>query len=190
MTWQDRLQPLLHPDCMGIGSIQILAQEPWYDEEDLPFTIHGAGILRLEPVPGFTPESLAGSPDEARVIAPCPDAPGWLVPEDIVAGFLGRTITVPDLEDLLLSHPLYQEDDGEPTPGHGLLQWLPGVPELVSIHSPILGDDPSLPAANRDKEAYLAGLAEILDAIEGLADPLEISIAFRYWASPAERPTT
>ena len=85
---------LEHPDCQGAGPIQVLAESPFWDEDALPFLVGGGGnALHVLPDDGFRKESMAGSEDERLLIADCPDEPGWLVPEDIVADWMNRNIS-------------------------------------------------------------------------------------------------
>jgi hypothetical protein len=193
MAWRDVVPILRHPRCQGTGPIQLMAREAFYDEEALPFELAGMGtVVHLIPQRGFAKSSLAASQDELLLIADCPDDEGWLVPEDIVAGWMNRNIDHPDLEDLVLTHPLYEylthpDEDGLSRGGHRgeLLQWAPGVPTIVNVYPPeFLPNDPEAPAINRDREAYADGVRDLLEQLEARFDLLEVELGLRFGEDP------
>ncbi|MGB1586740.1 MAG: hypothetical protein ACPHID_06825 [Thermoplasmatota archaeon] len=187
--WSTLQRLLEHPDCQGAGPIQILAGSPFWEEDELPFLIGGGGtVLHVLPDEGFLKESLAGSEDERLLIADCPDEPGWLVPDDIVADWMNRNISCPDLEDLILTHPLYEyltapDEDGHSRGGHRgeLVQWAPGLPTLASVYAPeFLPDDDDAPPVNRQRVAYAAAVADLARQLEAAFDAMEIEVGVRF----------
>lgn len=188
---------LEHPDCQGAGPIQVLAESPFWDEDALPFLVGGGGnALHVLPDDGFRKESMAGSEDERLLIADCPDEPGWLVPEDIVADWMNRNISCPDLEDLILAHPLYEyltapDEDGLSRGGHRgeLVQWAPGLPTLASVYAPeFLPNDRDAPEINRDRRAYAAAVGDFLHQLEAAFAPIEVEVGVRFGDNPAPQP--
>lgn len=187
--WRDVARLLRDPACSGAGPIQLLAKDDFYDEEDLPFLLLGGGsVVHIVPDAGFRKESLAGSEDERLLIVDCPDDEGWLVPEDIVADWLARHVSCPPLEDLILSHPLYEyltapDEEGRSRGGHRgeLVQWAPGIPNLASVYAPEwLPDDPDAPAVNREREAYSMAVQDLLEQLERSFDLLELELGLRF----------
>lgn len=187
--WAPVADLLRHPDAEGCGPIQLLADEEFYDEDDLPFILaEGGSIVHVLPDAGFPKEALAASREERVMIVDHPDGEGWLVPDDIVSGWMNRNITCPDLEDLVLAHPLYEyltqlDEDGYSRGGHRgeLLQWAPGLPTLASIYSPEwLPEDPDAPRINRDRDAYADGVADLLGQLERRFAPVEIEVGVRF----------
>lgn len=181
------LDALRDPTCLGLASIGLVAREPFWDEADLPFTLHGSGIVRLEPRPGFSKKLLAATPDELAVLADCPDAPGWLVPESLVARWMTRHVRNATLDDLLLAHPLYAHQVQPDAQGRSrggrapLVHWTPGVPTHASLVGPeFLPDDKAAPAVNRQRAKYAAACEDLLARL-GKAFPLtEIELAFAF----------
>lgn len=187
--WASLARLLKHPDCLGCGPIQLLADDSFYDEDELPFTLEGGGIvLRIVPDVGFRKESLAGSEDERLLIVDCPDDDGWLVPEDILADWMNRNVSCPDLEDLLIAHPLYEyltrpDDEGRSRGGHRgeLVQWAPGLPSLASLYAPeFLPRDDDAPQVNRDREAYADAVADLLRQLDAAFSPVDIEVGVRF----------
>lgn len=187
------LDALRDPDCLGLASITLIARTPFWNDSDLPFTLHGAGILRIEPRPGFHKRLLAATTDELAVMPDCPDAPGWLVPEGIVARWMNQHITHAELEDLLLPHPLYQDLVRLDGAGHSrggrmrLVQWTPGVPTHAHLVGPeFLPGDPSASAVNRQRAKYAAACARLLADLQGAfpLEEIELSFAFKSNARP------
>lgn len=194
----DALQRLLeHPECQGAGPIQVLAEEDFWDEDALPFLVGGGGtVLHILPDDGFRKEALAGSEDERLMIVDCPDEPGWLVPDDLVGDWMNRNITCPDLEDLILAHPLYEyltapDEDGNSRGGHRgeLVQWAPGLPTLASVYAPeFLPDDEDAPPVNRHRVAYAGAVADFLRQLEAAFAPVEIEVGVRFGDSAWDEP--
>ncbi|MGB0652240.1 MAG: hypothetical protein ACPGQL_03480 [Thermoplasmatota archaeon] len=195
-TWAGLVDILLHPACEGCGSLQLLAAEPFYDEDDLPFDLEGGGsVLRIIPKPGFQKELLASSQDELLLIVDCPDDEGWLVPDDIVRDWLCRHVANEQLEDLLVAHPLYEylteldEDGLSRGGGRGdLVQWVPGMPELAVVTAPELLSpelDPEAPPANLDRRAYHDGLLDLLRQLDAAFDLEEVELGVRLRGSAA-----
>ncbi len=186
--WDALARLLRHPDCQGAGPIQLLAETDFYDEDDLPFIVAGGGtVLHVLPDAGFRKENLAGSEDERLLIVDCPDEDGWLVPDDIIADWMNRNISCPDLEDLILAHPLYEyltrlDEEGHSRGGRRgeLVQWAPGLPNLASVYAPeFLPADEEAPRVNRDKEAYAEGVADLLRQLEAAFAPAEFEVGVR-----------
>jgi hypothetical protein len=183
------------PRWAGFGPVHVVARRPFWDEDDLPFTLHGGGaVVRLEPARGFAKDLLAGSADERAVVADCPDAPGWLVPAGIVADWMDRHVSCPALDDLLLSHPLYSyatatDRRGSSRMGRGrLAHWSPGMPTLASLAAPDwLPDDPAAPLLHRDREAHADAVADLLEALDGAFGLLEAEVPSRYVPAPRRR---
>ncbi len=194
--WHQVAQLLRHDWCQGCGPIQILTEADFYDEDGLPFEIASIGtVVHVIPEPGFRKENLAGSEDERLLIADCPDDEGWLVPEDVIANWLNRNIECPDLEDLILAHPLYEyltrpDEEGRSRGGHrgNLLQWAPGIPNLASIYAPEwLPTDPDAPLVNRDRTAYVDAVEDLLRQLEVNFKPLEVEVGVRFGQNYIER---
>lgn len=186
--WDDVGRALLHPRCQGTGPIQVVASAPFYDEDELPFALgEGGAVLHILPDPGFRKESLAGSADERLLIVDCPDDEGWLVPDDIIADWLARNVANDALDDLLLSHPLYEyltrpDDDGHSRIGARgeLVQWAPGLPTIASIYAPeFLPDDDEAPLVNRDRAAYAHAVVDLLEQLEARFQLEEIEVGVR-----------
>lgn len=193
MVWRDVVPLLRHPRCQGTGPIQLVARQEFYDEGALPFELAGVGsVMHLIPEAGFPKESLAGTEDELLLIVDCPDDEGWLVPEEIVAGWMNRNIDRPDLEDLVLAHPLYEyltqpDEDGNSRGGHrgDLLQWTPGVPTVVNVYAPeFLPNDPHAPTVNRDRAAYADAVRDLLEQLESEFDLVEVELGLRFGDEP------
>jgi len=151
--------------------------------------IEGGGtVVHVVPDAGFRKEGLAGSADERLLIVDCPDDEGWLVPEDILADWMNRNVSCPDLEDLILAHPLYEyltalDDEGHSRGGMRgeLVQWAPGVPNMASVYAPeFLPDDEEAPAINRDRDAYAEAVADLLRQFEANFRPVEIEVGVRF----------
>lgn len=181
------LDALRAPTCLGLASIGLVAREPFWEEADLPFTLHGAGVVRIEPKAGFRKPLLATTRDELAVMPDCPDAPGWLVPEGIVARWMAHHVRNAALDDLLLTHPLYAhrvQPDGQGLSRGGrtpLAHWTPGVPTHASLVGPeFLPDDKAAPAVNRDRARYAAACADLLAALQKAFPLLEIELAFAH----------
>lgn len=197
MPWDEVGRILRHEHCQGCGPIQILTEDDFYDEDALPFELAGIGtVVHLIPDTGFRKESLAGSEDERLLIVDCPDDDGWLAPEDIVANWLNRNVQCPDLEDLILAHPLYEyltipDEEGHSRGGHrgNLIQWAPGIPNMASIYAPEwLPNDPDAPEVNRDREAYARAVEDLIRQIEADFKPLEIEVSLRFGEESVEHP--
>lgn len=190
--WRQVAELLKHPLCQGAGPIQLVARKAFWEEGDLPFRFEGGGsVCRIVPDRGFPKESLAGSEDERLLIVDCPDDDGWLVPEDVVADWMARNVTCEELDDLLLSHPLYEyltatDDEGHSRGGRGeLVQWAPGIPTLANIYPPeFLPDDASAPKVNRDREAYAAAVVDLLVTLLGRFDVDEVELGLRMSGHP------
>lgn len=189
MSRWDRLRELLRdPACDGAGSIHLVATEPFYDEAELPFRLAGGGtVFRLVAQPGFSREALAGSGDERLVIVDCPDDEGWMVPEGIVRDWMARHVNSPRLDDLLLSHPLYEyltrpDDEGRSRGGRAVLaQWTPGIPTHASLYPPeFLPDDAEAPHVNHDRRAYAAAVVDLVERLERELDLEELEVAVRF----------
>lgn len=188
-SWEAVAQLLRHPECTGAGAIQMLADEDFYDEESLPFFIaEGGAVLRLVPDAGFRKEALAGTEQERLLIVDDPEGEGWLVPDDVVANWLNRHVDCPDLEDLILAHPLYEyltqlDEEGRSRGGHRgeLIQWAPGIPNLASVYAPeFLPGDDDAPKVNRDREAYAEAVEDLLAELEAVFSPVEIELGVRF----------
>lgn len=186
--WDDLGRSLLHPRCQGTGPIQVVAAEPFYNEDELPFALaEGGSVVRVIPDPGFRKESLAGSADERLLIVDCPDDDGWLVPDDLIADWLARHVSNEALDDLLLSHPLYEyltrpDDEGHSRIGARgeLVQWAPGLPTIASLYAPeFLPDDEEAPSVNRDRGAYARAVVDLLVQLEARFDLEEIEVGVR-----------
>jgi len=193
--WRQTAGLLKHPACQGAGPLQLVARKPFWEEADLPFRFEGGGtVCRVVPERGFRKESLAGSEDERLLIVDCPDDEGWLVPEDVVADWMARNVTCEDLDDLLLSHPLYEyltatDDEGHSRGGRGeLVQWAPGLPTIASIYPPeFLPDDPDAPHVNRDRDAYAAAVVDLIAKLLARFDVDEVELGLRMSGHPARR---
>jgi hypothetical protein len=185
---------LRNPLCQGCGAIQLVAGQPFWDEEELPFLFEGGGtVCHLLPDAGFRQESLAGSEDERLLIVDCPGDEGWLVPEDIVADWMARNVTHPALDDLLLSHPLYEyltrnDEEGHSRGGRGeLVQWAPGIPTAASLYPPeFLPNDPDAPAVNRDRATYAEAVLDLLRQLHERFDLIEVEVGVRFGEDPPE----
>ncbi len=195
-AWHAVAGLLRHPECYGAGAIQLLADDDFYDETMLPFIIaEGGSILRLIPDQGFRKEHLASTEEERLLIIDDPDGDGWLAPDDVVAGWMNRHVACPDLEDIILSHPLYEyltklDDEGYSRGGHRgeLVQWAPGIPTLASVYAPeFLPDDEDAPAVNRDRDAYADAVENLLAELEAVFAPVEIELGVRFSEDPPYR---
>ncbi len=191
--WRAVAEVLRNPTCQGCGPIQLLSAIPFFDEDELPFLFEGGGsVCHIIPEAGFPKESLAASEDERLLIVNCPDDEGWLAPEDIVRDWLSRHVTCPDLEDVLLAHPLYEyltqlDDEGHSRGGQRgeLIQWAPGIPHLVSIYAPeFLPNDPDAPLVNRDRDAYADAVIDLISKLEEAFDLREIEVGLRFGDEP------
>lgn len=183
------LDALRDPDCLGLAGLTLVAREPFWDEGDLPFRLHGAGILRLEPDAGFSKRLLATSTDELAVMPDCKDAPGWLVPEGIVARWMALHVSNPRLDDVLLSHPLYThlvktDGQGRSRGGMGrLVQWLPGIPTHAHVAGPeFLEGDRAAPTVNRQRGKYATACADLVGKLREAFDLDEVELAFAFQA--------
>lgn len=181
------LDPLQRADCVGLGGITLVARDAFWDEDDLPFRMHGAGVVRVEPKAGFRKQLLAGTKDELLVMPDCPDAPGWLVPEGIVARWMGLHVANEQLDDLLLSHPLYTHLVKPDKQGHSrggrarLVQWTPGVPTHAHIAGPeFLEGDKSAPTVNRQRGKYAAACQDLLDRLHEAFHLHEVELSFAF----------
>lgn len=190
-----RLDALRDPACVGVSSISFISGQPFWRESDLPFVMHGTGIVRLEPKPGFHKSMLAATADELAVIADCKDAPGWLVPEGIVARWLASHIANETLDDVLLSHPLYThlvkvDKQGHSRGGRGrLVHWTPGVPTQAHVVGPeFLPDDPTAPAVNRQRAKYAAACEDLLRQLDESFGAAEIELALAFAGLKPTRP--
>ncbi len=185
--WAAATAPLRDANCVGAGSIRLVAAEPFWDEADLPFAVHGGGAaLRVVPKPGFRRESLASTLDEALLVVPCPDAPGWLAPSDLVADWMARFLRNEELDDLLLAHPLYEhlthnDPEGRSRGGRAVLaHWSIGVPTVVVLAPPeFLPDDPDAPAVNRIRADYADAVGDLLEQLATTFPLLEAEVAVR-----------
>ncbi|MEA3190312.1 MAG: hypothetical protein QOD77_894 [Thermoplasmata archaeon] len=186
--WDHLVALLSHPLCQGAGPLQLVAREPFWDDRDLPFEFEGGGtICRVIPQRGFRKESLAGSEDERLLIVDCPDDDGWLVPEDLVADWMARNVSHAELDDLLLSHPLYEyltkpDEHGHSRGGRGdLVQWAPGIPTIASLAAPeFLPDDEDAPAIHRDRKKYAKAVLDLMRKLDRRFDLLEIEVGLRF----------
>ncbi|HEX2066591.1 MAG TPA: hypothetical protein VHI93_07245 [Candidatus Thermoplasmatota archaeon] len=193
--WRSLAALLRNPLCQGCGPIHLVASEPFWREDILPFLLEGGGtVCHLLPDPGFRKESLAGSEDERLLIADCPDAPGWLAPQDVVAAWMARNVTNPALDDLLLSHPLYEyltqtDEEGHSRGPAPLVQWMPGVPTLATVAPPgFLPTDREAPAVNRVRAAYAEAVLDLLRRLDERFDLLEVEVPVRLGEEPPEEP--
>lgn len=184
----DRLRDLLlSPKSHGVGAIHAVAREPFWDETALPFTMHGGGnVVRVVPTKGFRRDNLAGSEDERLLIVDCPDAEGWLVPAGFVASWMARHVTNPDLDDLLIGHPLYSHTTKVDAKGHSvmgkgrLVHWSPEAPTSAFIaEPPFLPNDRKAPAVNRLRRDYADAVVDLLDHIRQRFDVVEIEVSAR-----------
>lgn len=187
--WSDVRAALLRPACAGTGPIQVLSRREFYDEDALPFLILGGGtVLHILPDPGFREENLAGTEDERLMIRACPGEEGWLVPEDIIGDWMARHVSCAELEDLLLSHPLYEyltrpDEKGHSRGGHRgfLVQWAPGIPTLASLYAPeFLPDDEEAPAVNRERAAYADAVVDLLGQLEAAFELEQVEVGLRF----------
>lgn len=191
-SWRHVADLMREPDCAGAGPIQLVARKPFWDEADLPFRFEGGGsICRIVPDRGFRKESLAGSEDERLLIVDCPDDEGWLVPEDVVADWMARNVTCEELDDLLLSHPLYEyltqtDDEGHSRGGRGeLVQWAPGIPTMANLYPPeFLPDDSEAPAVNRDRNTYAKAVVDLIHKLLVRFDIDEVELGIRLSGHP------
>lgn len=192
VPWREFSALLNHPLVQGTGAIQVVSRQDFWDEDGLPFHLEGGGtVCRVIPDRGFRKEALAGSEDERALIVDCPDDEGWLVPEDVLADWMARNVTVPALDDLLLSHRLYEylthpDDDGNSRGGKGeLVQWAPGLPNLASIAAPeFLPNDPQAPRVNRDRRSYATAVKDLLRQLEERFELEEIEVGIRFGREP------
>lgn len=197
MTWGGLHDAAADPRWAGFGALHVAARKPFWDEADLPFALHGGGaVVRLEPARGFTKDLLASSADERAVLADCPDAPGWLVPAGVVADWMGRHVSCPALDDLLLAHPLYSyatapDREGRSRMGRGrLAHWSPGLPTLATLAAPEwLPDDAEAPKVHRDRKDHAAAVADLLDQIHAVFGLLEVEVPSRYSPKRARSPS-
>lgn len=181
------LDALEADDCLGLAGIALVARKPFWDEDDLPFRLHGAGVVRVEPKAGFRKQLLATTKDELAVMPDCPDAPGWLVPEGIVARWMSLHVANERLDDLLLSHPLYTHLVKPDKAGHSrggrarLVGWTPGVPTHAHIAGPeFLEGDRSAPTVNRQRAKYAAACEDLLAKLHEAFDLDEVELAFAF----------
>lgn len=173
--------------CQGAGAIHLVAVEPFWDETALPFVLHGGGnVLRIVPRPGFQRESLAATLDERRLVVDCPDGDGWLVPAGVVAGWMARHVSVPELDDLLLAHPLYAHATKVDAKGHSrmgpgkLVHWAPGVPTVATLaEPPFTPGDARAPTVNRRRDAYADAVVHLLAQLRSRFDLVEVEVAAR-----------
>lgn len=185
------LAALRDEGCIGLAGISLVAREPFWDEADLPFTLHGAGVVRLEPRAGLRKHLLAATKDELLVMPDCPDAPGWLVPEGIVARWMSLHVANERLDDLLLSHPLYThlvkpDREGRSRGGRGrLVQWTPGVPTHAHLQGPeFLEGDKAAPTVNRQRAKYAAACEDLLARLHEAFDLDEVELSFAFESEP------
>lgn len=179
---------LRSPRCQGAGSISLMARDPFWDEADLPFELHGGGsVVRIVPRPGFSRDNLAATPDERLLVVDCPDDDGWLVPAGAVAAWMTRHVTSAELEDVLLAHPLYAyttkvDGKGRSRMGPGkLVHWSPGVPTSATLaEPPFLPEDRKAPAVNRDRAAYADAVVDFLDQLRKRFKLLEVEVSARF----------
>lgn len=192
VPWDLFVAVLCHPSAQGSGVIHVVSRREFWDEADLPFTFHGGGsVCRIVPRPGFRKESMAASEDERALIVDCPDDEGWLVPEGIVGQWMARHVRVPALDDLLLSHRVYEyltspDDDGLSRGGEAeLVQWTPGVPTVASIAAPeFLPTDPDAPRVNRSRAAYAAAVRDLVRQMERRFALSEVEVGVRFGRDP------
>jgi hypothetical protein len=178
---------LRRPDCDGAGTLHLVARKPFWDEDDLPFHLEGGGqVFRVVAQKGFKRTLLAASDDERRVIVDCPDAAGWLVPEGVIAGWMARHVSVPELDDLLLSHPLYEylthpDEQGRSRGGRGrLVGWTPGVATMATVAAPeFLPDDEDAPDVNRVRADYADAVVDLVRRLERAFSLAEIEVGIR-----------
>lgn len=187
------LDALRDDDCLGLAGITLVSRSPFWDEADLPFTLHGAGILRIEPRPGFHKHLLAATRDELAVMPDCPDAPGWLVPAGIVARWMDQHVSHATLDDILLTRPVYQDLLRLDADGHSrggrmrLVHWTPGVPTHAHLVGPeFLPHDRSASPVNRQRAKYAAACTELLADLQAAfpLDEVELAFAFKSHALP------
>lgn len=183
------LAALREEGCLGLAGLTLVARAPFWDEDVLPFRLHGAGVLRLEPRAGFRKSLLAATKDELAVMPDCPDAPGWLVPDGIVARWMTTHVANERLDDLLLSHPLYThlvkpDKEGRSRGGRApLVQWTPGVPTHAHVKGPeFLQGDRSAPTVNRQRAKYAAACQDLLDRLHAAFDLDEVELSFAFEA--------
>lgn len=193
MPWRDVVPLFRHPRCQGAGAIHLVGKHAFYEEDDLPFALaEGETVLRVIPRPGFTKESLAGSPDERLVIADCPDDTGWMVPEVIIGDWMSRNVRCARLEDIILAHPLYEflttpDDDGHTRAGARghMVHWIPGIPTIAVLHPPeFLPGDDDAPDVNRDRDTYADAVVDLLEQLEREYGPVEIEVGLRFGDDP------
>jgi hypothetical protein len=188
LTLRGLAEAVKAPGWHGFGTLHLVSGKPFWDEEDLPFTLHGGGaVVRLDPAPGFTKKSLASSHDELLLVLDCPDAPGWLAPTSIVADWMARNVSCAPLDDLLLAHPLYAYATRLDRHGHSrigtgrLAQWAPGIPNVAAILAPEwLPRDADAPRVNRDRDAHVAALQDLVASIDAAFDLVEIEVPSRF----------
>lgn len=185
----EALRDLLRsPHCQGAGSIHLLARQPFWDEDSLPFVLHGGGsVVRIVPRPGFSRDNLAGTADERLLVVDCPDDEGWLVPAGTVAAWMTRHMSNPELEDVLLAHPLYAyatkvDGKGRSRMGPGkLVHWSPGLPTSATLtEPPFLPDDRKAPAVNRDRVAYADAVVDLLGQLCKRFKLVEVEVSARF----------
>lgn len=189
--WGSIAASLRDPRCLGLAGIRLVSQEPLWSEDALPFEVLGAGnVLHLKPRAGFSADLLAGSADERLLVVECPDDEGWLVPEGLVAHWMARHVRNEALDDVLLSHPLYQylvepDEDGNSRGGMGLLvHWTPGIPTHAALLAPEhLPEDEDAPRVNRDVDLYARAVVDLLDRLHQALPILEVEAALA-WAPP------
>jgi hypothetical protein len=184
----EALRTLLRsPSSHGAGAIHVLGREPFWDEEALPFSIHGGGnVLRVVPQRGFRRDNLAGTRDERLLIVDCPDAEGWLAPSGIVAAWLSRHVRCAPLDDLLLAHPLYSHLTKVDAKGHSLMglgrltYWTPGMPAAATLaEPPFLPGDRNAPLVNRQRKAYADAVVSLMGQLKERFDLLEVEVGAR-----------
>lgn len=193
--WRSLATVLRNPLCQGCGPLHLVAVEPFWREDALPFLLEGGGtVCHLLPDAGFRKESLAASQDERLLIADCPDAPGWLAPQDVVAAWMARNVTNPALDDLLLAHPLYEyltqtDEEGHSRGPAPLVRWVPGVPTLATVAAPeFLPDDRGAPKVNRHRSAYAEAVLDLLRRLHERFDLLEVEVPVRLGEEMPEEP--
>ncbi|MCA1810641.1 MAG: hypothetical protein LC623_01355, partial [Halobacteriales archaeon] len=193
--WRSLAAVLRSPLCQGCGPLHLVGREPFWREDALPFLLEGGGtVCHLLPDQGFTKESLAASEDERLLIVDCPDAPGWLAPQEIVSSWMARHVTNPALDDLLLSHPLYEyltqtDEEGHSRGPAPLAQWVPGVPTLATVVAPeFLPHDRDAPKVNRDRAAYAEAVLDLLRQLDERFDLMEVEVPVRLGEEPPEEP--
>ncbi|HET6398002.1 MAG TPA: hypothetical protein VFH47_00430, partial [Candidatus Thermoplasmatota archaeon] len=136
--------------------------------------------------PGFLKESLAATEDERAVIVDCPDAPGWLVPFGVVRSWMARHVHHDELEDYIMSLPVYEhllriDEEGLSRGGRiPIVGWEPGIPTHAELLPPeFLPDDPTAPPVNRDRGAYREAVADLLEGLRRF-HVVEVEVTLAY----------